>query len=397
MKTHLLIAAVILLGVILLALLFNWGKIKLLYTSLNAFKPEHLAHSFQHMAEIQPTNRIERGGSPFHFQRDEAPLPQSFSFQGTEYAVDAFLEKTQTSGLLVIQNDTILHESYRLGSDEGTLFSSNSMGKSFVSALMGIAVAEGYIHSVDDLISNYIPKLTGTEAGKIPIKACLQMASGLDFDEDTDMSSYSLKTLLGVPAMNMIAKLSLQEEPFTYRRYLSINTEILGEIVSNATGKGLAAYMQEKLWSKIGPEQDAYWTLNNDKELAMGGLSVSLRDFARFGRLYLNGGSWNREQIIPADWIRDSLDVSAHYSKPGANHDSYNAIGYGYQWWVPEGSEGEFLAIGVYSQWLYVNPTHNIIIVKTGADPGFMEKDYELTHVELFRAIGEHYDVTNMK
>lgn len=301
MKKNILIVAVILLGVLLLALLYNWGKIKLLYTSLNAFQPEHLAHSLQHMAEIQPTNRIERGGSPFLFQRDEAPLPQSFSFQGTEHAVDAFLEKTQTSGLLVIQNDTILHESYRLGSDEGTLFSSNSMGKSFVSALMGIAVAEGYIHSVDDPISNYIPQLVGTEVGKIPIKACLQMASGLDFDEDTDMSGFSLKTLLGVPAMNIISKLSLQEEPYTYRRYLSINTEILGEIISNATGKGLAAYIQEKLWSKIGPEQDAYWTLNNGKELAMGGLSISLRDFARFGRLYLSGGSWNGEQIIPSD------------------------------------------------------------------------------------------------
>lgn len=124
------------------------------------------------------------------------------------------------------------------------------------------------------------------------------MASGIDFNEDTDMNSYSMKTLMGIPAMNIIAKLSLQEKPFTYRRYLSINTEILGEIIANATGKNLAAYMQEKLWSKIGPEQDAYWTLNNGKELAMGGLSVSLRDFARFGRLYLNGGNWNGEQIM---------------------------------------------------------------------------------------------------
>lgn len=135
------------------------------------------------------------------------------------------------------------------------------------------------------------------------------------------------------------------------------------------------------------PAHDAYWTLSNGTELAMGGLSVSLRDYARFARLYLNEGSYNGEQILPRAWVRDSLDVSAEYSKPGANHDAYNAIGYGYQWWVPEGNEGEFMAIGVYGQWIYVNPTSRVIIVKTSADPNFMEKGYELKHVEFFRAI----------
>ena len=121
----------------------------------------------------------------------------------------------------------------------------------------------------------------------------------------------------------------------------------------------------------------------------MGGLSVSLRDYARFARLYLNGGIYNGEQILSESWVRDSVDVSAEYSKPGANHDAYNAIGYGYQWWVPEGEEGEFMAIGVYGQWIYVNPVKQIIIVKTSADPNFMEKGYELKHVEFFRAVAD--------
>ena len=120
-----------------------------------------------------------------------------------------------------------------------------------------------------------------------------------------------------------------------------------------------------------------------------GGLSVSLRDYARFARLYLNGGIYNGEQILSESWVRDSVDVSAEYSKPGANHDAYNAIGYGYQWWVPEGEEGEFMAIGVYGPWIYVNPVKQIIIVKTSADPNFMEKGYELKHVEFFRAVAD--------
>ncbi len=121
----------------------------------------------------------------------------------------------------------------------------------------------------------------------------------------------------------------------------------------------------------------------------MGGLSVSLRDYARFARLYLKEGNYNGEQILSREWIRDSLDMSADYSKPGSNYDAYNAIGYGYQWWMPDGQEGEFMAIGVYGQWIYVNPSKQVIIVKTGADPNFMEKGYELKHVAFFRAVAD--------
>lgn len=201
------------------------------------------------------------------------------------------------------------------------------------------------------------------------------------------MSRFSMRTLMGTPSMKVIADHGVQEEPYTHRRYQSINTEILGQIIKNATGRSLAEYMEEKLWKRIGAEQDAYWTLSNGTELAMGGLSVSLRDYARFARLYLNGGSFHGEQILTKEWVRDSMDVSAAYSRPGANQDVYNAIGYGYQWWVPEGDRGEFMAIGVYGQWMYADPSRQIIIVKTSADPDFMSQDYELKHVDFFRAI----------
>ena len=97
--------------------------------------------------------------------------------------------------------------------------------------------------------------------------------------------------------------------------------------------------------------------------------------------------SYNGKQILPREWVKDSMDISAEYSRPGSNYDAYNAIGYGYQWWVPEGDQGEFMAIGVYGQWVYVNPSRPVIIVKTSADPDFMSKGYELKHVEFFRAV----------
>ena len=363
-------------------------KIKILHTSLKSFKDENLAYTFQHTPEIQPTKKISRGDDPFQFLKEEnVSLADGFRFKGGFYPTEGFLEDTKTSALLVVKDDVIKYEKYFYGGDPQTLFSSNSMGKSFVSALMGIAVAEGAVESVEDPIGKYVPEFAGTDLESIPIRACLQMASGIDFNEDTDMSRFSMRTLMGTPSMKVIADHGVQEEPYTHRRYQSINTEILGQIIKNATGRSLAEYMEEKLWKRIGAEQDAYWTLSNGTELAMGGLSVSLRDYARFARLYLNGGSFHGEQILTKEWVRDSMDVSAAYSRPGANQDVYNAIGYGYQWWVPEGDRGEFMAIGVYGQWMYADPSRQIIIVKTSADPDFMSKDYELKHVEFFRAI----------
>ena len=379
------------LALILGAIWFCFGeRLSLLYRSLQSFKDENLAYTFQHTPEIQPTVTIQGSAAPFEFAKEEnIALADGFQFEGSFYPTEPFLQDTKTSALLVIQDDVIRYENYFFGGDEATVFSSNSMGKSFVSALMGFAVADGFIDSVNDPLGKYIPEFVGTDLENIPIKACLQMASGIDFDEDTDMNSFSMRTLMGTPAMEVIAGYGVQEPPFTYRRYLSINTEILGQVIKNATGKGLGEYMEEKLWTRIGSAHDAYWTLNNGTELANGGLSISLRDYARFARLYLHEGNWNGEQLLPRDWIRNSLDISADYSKPGANNDGYNAIGYGYQWWVPEGDQGEFMAIGVYGQFLYVNPEQNVIIVKVNADPDFMAEHYELKHVEFFRAIAD--------
>lgn len=379
------------LALILGAIWFCFGeRLSLLYRSLQSFKDENLAYTFQHTPEIQPTVTIQGSAAPFEFAKEEnIALADGFQFEGSFYPTEPFLQDTKTSALLVIQDDVIRYENYFFGGDEATVFSSNSMGKSFVSALMGFAVADGFIDSVNDPLGKYIPEFAGTNLENIPIKACLQMASGIDFNEDTDMNSFSMRTLMGTPAMEVIAGYGVQEPPFTYRRYLSINTEILGQVIKNATGKGLGEYMEEKLWTRIGSAHDAYWTLNNGTELANGGLSISLRDYARFARLYLHEGNWNGEQLLPRDWIRDSLDISADYSKPGANNDGYNAIGYGYQWWVPEGDQGEFMAIGVYGQFLYVNPEQNVIIVKVNADPDFMAEHYELKHVEFFRAIAD--------
>lgn len=359
----------------------------LVYRSINAFEEKNLAHSFQTMYEIQPSTKISKGESVSKFEYDLVPMIDTFEFRGEKLVTDKFLEETKTSGLLVVAKNKIAYENYYLGADENTRFSSNSVCKSFTSALVGIAIEEGYIDSVEDSIGKYIEVFKDTEMEKITIKDCLQMSSGIDFDEVSDMSKISMTSMFGFSKMKSIVKFGLAHEPGTNRTYSSINTDILGEIVSNATGKSLSEYMEEKIWSQIGVENDAYWTLSNNKELANGGLHISLRDYARFGRLYMNGGAFEGKQIIPKNWIKDSVETNAPQLKAPNDGKPYSELGYGYQWWIPEGDENEFMAIGVFGQWIYINPDKEVIIVKTGADSKFEEDHKEKKTVAFFRAI----------
>lgn len=150
-----------------------------------------------------------------------------------------------------------------------------------------------------------------------------------------------------------------------------------------------------KLWSKIGVEHDAYWTISGKKELANGGLHVSLRDLARFGKFYKNNGSFEGRQIVSSEWIKDSMSTNAPHLKAPHNGETDSELGYGYQWWIPEGSENEFVAIGVFGQWIYVNPVKDVIIVKTSAHLGFEENDTEQKTVEFFRAVANSVNGLN--
>ena len=237
-----------------------FGKqIKMLVISLKSFQNKNLAHTFQHTSEIQPTKKISAAETAFSFLKEEnAALAKQFTYENTVYQTDTFLTDTKSMALLVVKDDVIQYERYFMGGNEQTLFSSNSMGKSFVSALLGIAVSEGYVEDIADPIGKYIPEFVGTDLENIPIRACLKMASGIHFNEDTDMSKFSLRTLLGSPAMKVIARYGVQEPPYTYRRYLSINTEILGKVITNATDRSLAENMEEKVGKRSEAADDAY-------------------------------------------------------------------------------------------------------------------------------------------
>jgi hypothetical protein len=388
-------------GILLLlaAGLFN-HQISRLYHVITLFEPDALVENFRSMERIFDHRVVHRGGTPYVFERAPGSLPRLYSHEGREKPVEEFLESTWTTGLIVIHDDKIVHEDYRLGNTEASRCISWSVGKSFVSALVGIALEEGHIRDIHDPVTRYVPFLKGSGYDGVPIKHVLQMSSGVRFDEDyasffSDINRMGRAIALNQPLDDFVASLENESEPGTRHHYVSMDSQVLGMVLREATGKSLSSYLEERIWKRIGMESDATWIVDGDgMELAFGGLNVVLRDYARFGLLYLHGGQWRGEEIVPASWVRASVTPDAPHLQPGENPASSSPLGYGYYWWIPKNPEGDFLTIGIYNQFLYVHPKHNVVIAKTSAyaDYHVDGDEKEIESIALFRAIARHVD-----
>ena len=184
---------------------------------------------------------------------------------------------------------------------------------------------------------------------------------------------------------------SLQPErpPGTLLHYVSMDTQVLGMVLREATGETIRAYTESRLWQKLGMEADGYWLVDGQgMELVFGGLNAVLRDYARFGQLYLQEGTWDGEEIVPRNWIRASVRPDAPHLMPGTDLADSD-FGYGYQWWIPPAPEGDYMAIGIYNQYIYVHPGHRVVIAKSSAYPDFNYDGSEKTlqSIAAFRAI----------
>lgn len=165
---------------------------------------------------------------------------------------------------------------------------------------------------------------------------------------------------------------------------MSVDTQVLGHILVRATGQDLSTYASEKLWKPLGMEFDAIWLVDGTgMEWAFGGLNASLRDLARFGWLYLNGGRRGERQIVPEEWVRASVTPDAPHLVPGPKPGTTETMGYGYQWWIPAEPRGDFMALGVYGQTIYVDPGTRLVIVKNAVDLDFQENDFESERIAL--------------
>lgn len=369
----------------------NYKLIVSIYHGMTLFKPERLAENFRSADQRFRSKLVTSSSGISEFTYYLHGLPEHYQFAGETKSIAQFIENTDTTGLIVTSGDVILYEEYFKGNTDQSRTVVWSVSKSVVSALMGIAIAEGYIKDVSDPVTNYVPSLAVSGYNGVAIEDVLQMSSGISFNEDyfdasSDFNKMAPSSIgLGGPLENFLLTLKREHEPGTVRKYASSDTQVLGMVIRAATGMDLATYTETRLWLPAGMESTACWlTDSTGVESAFGGFSATLRDFARFGNVYLHYGFWNGRQIVPRDWVSASVTTNKSHLLA-----SENSLGYGYQWWVPGGDEGDFLAIGIYGQVIYVNPHHNIVIVKTSAYRGY-EQDgevMELESVAFMRAI----------
>ena len=393
------VGALVIVGAILAA--FNWERLVRLYNVNTLFDEANIIRNFSNMKEMffsTPIPNARTSQSSNNPVVALEPLPKTFTFNGESKELQKRLDDFATTSLLVMRGNTILHETYSLGTKKDDKRISWSVAKSFLSAMFGIAVGEGKIDSIDDLVTKYVPAFKGSAYEGVKIRDVLTMSSGVKFDEnyldfDSDINRMGRTLALGGSMDEFATSIKATAgDAGVARIYVSIDTHVLAMVLRAATGKSLPQYLSEKIWNKVGSKSELYYLTDGDGvSFALGGLNLTTRDYARFGQLFLNNGKWNGEQIIPQDWVKESISVSA---PPPADKD--DPLQYGYQWWMPPATDDEYFAVGIYGQYIYINPKANMMVVKTAADRNFRAdgqkgKIFKLENIAMFRAMAEHY------
>lgn len=344
------------------------------------FRPDRIVANFSTMNDAFLWRPVSRGDGPVSALPRGAPLVLP---PGT---VEWMTDRAVTS-LIVVQDGHIILEDYRLGTGAEDLRISWSMAKSFLSALMGLLVEDGTIDSLDDPVILYAPELAGSAYDDASIRNVLQMSSGVAFNEDyldynSDINRMGRVLALGGSMDGFASGLTAQAgPPGETWRYVSIDTHVLGMVIRGATGRDIPDLLADRIIAPLGLEAEPYYLTDGEGvAFVLGGLNMRSRDYARFGLMVERNGRVNGHQIVPQDWIRTSTRASA----PTAAGE----MGYGFQWWIPRDARpGEFLARGVYGQYIYIDQTHQVVIVVTAADLGFTQAGRHHENVEMLRRI----------
>ena len=368
---------------------------------MHLYDEDKIANNFINMNKLFTTSEpIQPSSKAKPLPKSDKPfsLPSTFYFEDKDQDLNAALKHFKTDGLLIIKEGEVVYEEYFNGNSQTTRHISWSVAKSFLSSLVGIAVNDGLIDDINDPITKYLPDFKNTGYDGIKIKNILQMSSGVLFNEDyadpnSDINKFGVAIARGTSFRDFAKTLTKDKEQGTYNHYVSIDSQMLGLLLDKVTGMPLREYLQMHIWEKIGMEDEAYYLADNeDVDLALGGLNATLRDYAKFGLLYLNKGKWDNEQVVPEAWVDASHAMDLPHLQPGAGDDlSSSDWGYGYQWWVPGFPNTDYTASGVYNQYIYVDPVTETVIAKISSNHRFTaEKEYsKAAHVAMFRAIAQ--------
>lgn len=339
------------------------------------FAEDRIVHNFSNMDSLF-LHRSLRAGSASPLPRGPAmDLPDGFS---------AWLEARRVTGVVVLHQGAVVHESYHQGTGEGDLRISWSVAKSVLSLVLGTLVADGTIPDLDAPVTQYVPGLRASAYAGATIRQVAQMASGITFNEDyldfwSDINRMGRVLAMG-GSMDGFSRgqTGRRGAPGADWQYVSIDTHVLGMVMRAASGQSVSELVEERLFLPLGLERAPYYLTDGDGvEFVLGGLNLTTRDYARIGQLVVQGGLWEGRQIVPEGWI----DASTVASAPGG-------VGYGLQWWLADGARpGEVYGRGVYGQYLWIDRAREVVIAVNAADRRFREPGVNAGTVALFRRI----------
>ena len=327
--------------------------------------------SFSHLDRLLPHYTLKKAASPLPLRTAASELKIEYWFKDQTYTLDDFLEHQRITGLLVIRGGEVLLERYQYDRKPTDRFVSHSMAKSIVSIAVGMALAEGKIASLDDLVSKYEPKLSGSPYGDTSIRNVLRMSSGVPFNEVYDGKDDLTRFGIIRGSQGSIEALrafgTREVEQGTRFHYASSETVILAVLLRAVTGTTLSEYLTERLWQPMGAEADATWIRSHDGlEIASGSFNAILRDYGRLGVLLANDGAVGIKQIVPKDYLLEATDWHRQ-SDAFAPRRATPYFGYGYQFWLFPGEKRRFALLGVYGQSIFIDPELKLVMVITAA------------------------------
>jgi CubicO group peptidase (beta-lactamase class C family) len=355
--------------------------------------------TFTHMNWLLPSEIVERGEKARPLAENRRPLDLTYRFEGREYTLDELHARTFTTAFVVLHRGQIVHETY-----PGTFarrrarFQLFSLTKSVTSMLLGIAVGDGSI-SLSDRVTDYRHDFTGTAYDGPRLADLVDMSSGVGDLEDWTVPDALIKrferaAVGGGSLVDVVKSAPRTAEPGERFNYSTLDAQVLGWVLEAATGKSLARYAAERLWSRIGAERDAYYWLTRAQPrtaIAAGSLNASARDTARLGLLMVRDGNLDGEQIVPREWVRRSRGSLAPHLAVGALGPSgYDHYGYANQWWTLGGEHRTFTGLGVHGQYLFVDPVADVVIVKCSAWPTQDDKRRDRESIIALQRIAEH-------
>ena len=344
----------------------EFDRMKILGT---AAEPKFKVRTFSHWDEVLPYDYIPPSSKPYFFSKYVIPFNVNYAYKGVLRSLDEYIIDNAIAGLMVLRDGEIIFEEYRYGLDSESRYHLWGAAKSFTGTIVGMALHDGDIKSLDDLTKDYAPQFKGTAYGDVSIRHLLMMSSGVNFFRnqgspnrrdmfhqiwggDRDLDDFS-------------AELSFRAAPGTDFNYLDTDTHVLSAILRSIYDKPYYEIVIEKLWERLGMAGSAFWSKNAPDGHTFGNACLCLRliEFGHLGQLYLNDGVWDGKRLLPEGWVHECSTPRAPFQEPKPSNR-----GYGYHFWIPPDSKGEFMALGAFNQILWIDIERGVVVAQFSAN-----------------------------